>query len=225
MSPNKPTKRERSRASLGDITHKNPSAADDQSFEIVLHDELPSNVDASDQENLDTVARTTAMKALNNATWDSTDDKVVFGNSRGLTLLQERDALMRLPGRITLLEGQIKSIIDERDNNKEVMKLREEVKSLTHEVKDIKAIQQAILPITLQIRSRFIEVYKRDVLENEMIGYNAIARGNESAHTGNSVADALLYEQGIRTDRNIFTLLYGFTYDQVLVIRKFHHIF
>ena len=46
MSPNKPTKRERSRASLDDITHKNnPSAADDQSFEVVLHDKLPSNVD------------------------------------------------------------------------------------------------------------------------------------------------------------------------------------
>jgi len=89
---------------------------------------------------------------------------MVFGNSRDLSLLQKRNALMRLSERTTLLEEQIKSIIDERDNNKEVMKLREKVKSLTYEVKDIKAIQQVILPITLQIRSRFIEVYKRDVL-------------------------------------------------------------
>lgn len=150
---------------------------------------------------------------------------MVFGNSRDLSLLQKRNALMRLSERTTLLEEQIKSIIDERDNNKEVMKLREKVKSLTYEVKDIKAIQQVILPITLQIRSRFIEVYKRDVLQNEMIEYNAIARGNEFAHTENSVTDALLYEQSIKTNRNIFTLLYDFTYDQVLVIRKFYHIF
>ncbi len=69
MFPNKSTKHERSHASLSDTTHKNnSSAADDQSFEVVLHDKLPSNVDASNQENLDTVARTTAMRALNNAT-------------------------------------------------------------------------------------------------------------------------------------------------------------
>ncbi len=58
-----------------------------------------------------------------------------------------------------------------------------------------------------------------------MIEYNAIARDNEFAHTENSVTNALLYEQSIRTNRNIFTLLYDFIYDQVLVIRKFHHIF
>lgn len=40
------------------------------------------------------------------------------------------------------------------------MKFKEKVKSLTHKIKDIKVIQQVILLITLQIQSRFIEVYK-----------------------------------------------------------------
>lgn len=58
-----------------------------------------------------------------------------------------------------------------------------------------------------------------------MIEYNAIARDNEFVHTENSMMNILLYEYDIRMNRNIFTLLYDFIYDQVLVICKFHHIF
>lgn len=69
----------------------------------------------------------------------------------------------------------------------------------------------------MNIRRRFLDVYKRDI--KHLPGYEltkAIRSGNSVAHDGDAVRDAFLFENDKRTDRTLYRELYGLDADQVL---------
>jgi len=71
------------------------------------------------------------------------------------------------------------------------------------------------------IRHRFLEVYRRDILENVgKQGRKKFNKGNEAAHKGDAVADADLYVSHGRMDEIIFINLYGMTPNQVMNLNK-----
>ena len=69
----------------------------------------------------------------------------------------------------------------------------------------------------LQIRKRFLDVYKRDIKAIE--GFKpseTILEGNMVTREGDAFGDAVLFDRDQRTDRSIYRELYGLDYQQVL---------
>jgi hypothetical protein len=72
-----------------------------------------------------------------------------------------------------------------------------------------------------KIRHRFLEVYRRDVLDDvDRQGRKKIGEGNEAAHDGDAVTDALLYTSGERHDEGILIDLYGLGASQISYLGK-----
>ena len=72
------------------------------------------------------------------------------------------------------------------------------------------------------LRNRFISTFKRDKLRNATdADIRLIAEGNASAHGGDAVADAMLYQTHRRRDRSAYEQLYGMDPGAVLAIGKF----
>ncbi|PUU82416.1 hypothetical protein B9Z19DRAFT_968195 [Tuber borchii] len=116
--------------------------------------------------------------------------QLYVGNLRGL-------GLVGLPERLRILEEQ--------------------------DVSELKASQHLLKLATIdykRVRGRFVSVYKRDILKirtawDKMI----IDSGNVSAHEGDALIDALLYEYnsvGARPDFFVFIQLYGMNPQEVV---------
>ena len=74
----------------------------------------------------------------------------------------------------------------------------------------------------LSTRRRFLDVYKRDIKAmNELKGSKAIREGCRTAHEGDALGDAVLFDRDQRTDRSIYRELYGLDYLQVLDFRTY----
>lgn len=70
----------------------------------------------------------------------------------------------------------------------------------------------------LNIRNRFLAVFRRDILEQRSaVDRQVILNGNTSSHDGDALSDALLFERGMRSDPSTYHLLYGFSPE---VVRK-----
>ncbi len=74
-----------------------------------------------------------------------------------------------------------------------------------------------MLHIKTLIRQRFLDTFRRDVLNDSSAqGAPGIALGNRAAHHGDAVIDAMLYSDGLRHDESLFFRLYGMSPRQVL---------
>jgi hypothetical protein len=70
-----------------------------------------------------------------------------------------------------------------------------------------------------KIRHRFLEVYRRDVLDDKQ-GRKKIGEGNEAAHEGDAIADAGHYTFGERHDEKVLVNFYGLTTSQISHLGK-----
>jgi len=89
-----------------------------------------------------------------------------------------------------------------------------EMRVLNAEVRVLKASAERYA----QIRGRFLENFRRYVVSGAPINPT---RGDNTAHDGDAVADALIYRTKRRSDPTIFRLLYGFSHDEVLKLEAF----
>jgi len=131
------------------------------------------------------------------------DEEIYFGNDKGLEKIDESNHL-KIKERST--EEKLSYLI-ERDAIHEAS-----IDQLRAEVRVLRASAEGYV----QIRARFIENFRKHVLNEAPINPNIIRTGNVAAHEGDAVADALLYRTERRSDQHIFRLLYGFTHDEVL---------
>ncbi len=92
-----------------------------------------------------------------------------------------------------------------------------EMRVLKAEVRVLKASAERYA----QIRGRFLENFRRYVVSGAPINANTIHTGDNTAHEGDAVADALIYRTKRRSDPTIFRLLYGFSHDEVLKLEAF----
>lgn len=71
------------------------------------------------------------------------------------------------------------------------------------------------------IRKRFLDVYQRDIKGEEALKWSkSILEGNQKAHEGDAITDAMLFEKEKRTDKRLYRELYGLGHERVLEFRK-----
>jgi len=124
-----------------------------------------------------------------------------YGNLAGRTLLEERHDMKEMMKR---LENKLEK------TDAAVADLQYRVKVLTQTSEGYR-----------KIRRRFLEVYRRDILnEVDRQGFKIISEGNEAAHDGDVVTDASLYTPGEQHDEKVLVDLYGLTASQILYLGK-----
>lgn len=71
------------------------------------------------------------------------------------------------------------------------------------------------------IRHRFIDVFRRDVLKDiNEAGFKRIGAGNATAHEGDAITDARLYTTGQRDDMHALIHLYGLNANEISLLSK-----
>ncbi|KAI9825193.1 MAG: hypothetical protein M1826_007050 [Phylliscum demangeonii] len=147
------------------------------------------------------------------------DEKPVrWGNRKGLTVMEKLDYLAAatagLEAETAALEAATAGL-----------EATEAAKSAAWDaeldkVKDELALLKASSDGYLQIRNRFVAVYRRQVLKDaKPHDCGLIDVGNGAAHYGDPVTDALLYEREIRFDDRTYISLYGMDWGRVLRCR------
>lgn len=75
----------------------------------------------------------------------------------------------------------------------------------------------------LRVRYRFLSTFKRDVLELRLPPQerSKLLSGNISAHGGDALADAQLYQNGDRQDDMVYILLYGLPWQKIVTLSTY----
>jgi hypothetical protein len=149
------------------------------------------------------VAKATLNMVLESAEYGEAGERVTYGNLAGRELLKEKNEMREM---FKTFESKIEKL-EKRDADKEfqIADLQDRVKTLTLASDGYR-----------KIRHRFLEVYRRDILDGiNRQGYMKIGEGNEAAHNGDAIADAYLYTSGERHDEKVLVDLYGLTSLQI----------
>ena len=165
----------------------------------IRYDEFPFPDEDSEQ-----VAKEHLRQQIHDVNLDQVGERLVYGNSAGLTLLGE---LEELKESMTLLQKRVaESETTIEGHRKEIAELQTRVGYLTASSEGY-----------LAIRRRFLDVYKRDIKSmEELRNPRAIRNGNVVAHEGDALSDAVVFDRDRRSDRSTFRELYGLEYGQVL---------
>src|SRR2546421_5211899 len=139
---------------------------------------------------------------LESADYGGVGERNTYGNLAGRELLEERQDLKERMKRLE--DGQV-------DSKSQIADLQHRVKVLTLSSEGYR-----------KIRHRFLEVYRRDILDDvDRQGRKKIGEGNEAAHNGDAVTDASLYTFGERLDdETVLVDLYGLTANQISYLGK-----
>jgi len=177
---------------------------------------VTKSIIAATEEDTKANAKEAFEEAINGADLEVRRERgeIYVGNSHGLSLAG-------LPERMRILEEQHAAMAArEASKDVEVASLRGQVAELNVSVATLKL---AALDYR-RVRGRFVSVFKRDVLNVKTAWDQLIIDGgNVSAHHGDTVIDALLYEfnsVGSRTDFFVFQRLYGMHPQEVMRIGK-----
>ena len=189
------------------------------SLDIIVyeHVELQSN------EDVDAVAKETLRRAIGSAGPGAAGKSMIYGNQAGRGILEvvkrleglvvnSQTEIAGLRAQIGNLQTQIGNFqVESADNRAEIANLQDCVQSLTQEAKGYR-----------RIRHRFINVYRRDVLEEKVDDgrRERIDEGNRAAHRGDAITDATLYTTEEREDQYDLIHIYGLTADQISLLSK-----
>jgi SAP domain len=124
-------------------------------------------------------------------------------------------------------EAELKKQIDE--NTAIYQRLRNETSKLDRETAEAiiatemitrgRIVHESYYAIQLNVRSRFLSVYKRDYLKIENPeDSDMIDKGYYTPTDGNVKFDAILYKKKLRTDESVFEKLYGITWRYALIL-------
>ena len=137
------------------------------------------------------------------------EDKYVYGNRGGQTLMEDIEAIKRqihqIPRLIARIEHQERQI---EYQERRVATLEGQVGLLTLNSESY-----------LCVRQRFLDIYKRDIRgDHALQGPKAIRDRKVEAHEGDALADASLFSHNQRSDIDLYRELYGLEHKQVLEI-------
>ncbi|KAL8775548.1 MAG: hypothetical protein Q9209_000044 [Squamulea sp. 1 TL-2023] len=148
------------------------------------------------------------------------NDKVA-GNFNGLQLLRETD---RQHSRIERLERNNKLLKNEKVDKAYVNKLEQRLTSLETdlgnirlELSTLKAIGESLFDIR---RRELHKLFKFHPDITAQFDNRLIQQGSTSAHEGNALADAALFQHDRRDDRSVYMKLYGLSVEEVLATGK-----
>ena len=142
--------------------------------------------------------------------------KLVYANPGGRGILWELEQ-MRMEVNILKTKDETNtSQIGE--HQKQIVEHQKHISSLESRVKRLVQCSDGYL----SIRRRFLDVFKRDIMDmKELKGSKAIREGNSRAHEGDALGDAVVFDRDQRTDRSIYRELYGLDHQQVLHFRTY----
>jgi hypothetical protein len=130
----------------------------------------------------------------------------VYGNPRGIGLLED---IAALKDRVAALEGDFTGL------RRKVAALEGDSTGLRQKV----AVLEKGCRGFRQIRGRYLDTYRRDVLRNlSPDGQARIKDGNLVAHDPDAVNDAYLFTSGSRTDAATIQELYGIELSEISLI-------
>ena len=117
------------------------------------------------------------------------------------------------------LKERIKRLEDKQEKtDAQLQKLDVQIAELEHRVQVLALVSEGYR----KIRHRFLEVYRRDILNDvDRQGLQRIDEGDEAAHHGDAVIDALLYTSGERHDEGVLINLYGLGAAQISYLGKY----
>src|SRR5438045_1253820 len=143
---------------------------------------------------------------LENADYGGAGESITYGNLTGRELLEEKHDQKE---RLKRVEDKLEKTNEELAKTNEVVaNSKIQIADLQHRVKTLTLASEGYR----KIRHRFLEVYRRDILEDvNRQGRKKIGDGNEAAHSGDAIADANLYASGERHDEKVLIALYGLT--------------
>lgn len=146
------------------------------------------------------VVKAQLTKDLDTITEEVLGDHMIYGNSSGLSLLEDREEWRAIKLQLKHLSTKVAA------QDQEIRTLKTRVHHLS-----IRAIGYNT------IRSRFFDTYKRDFKgRDDLRGSKTIRDGDRAAHHGDSVADAYLFQEGKRNDYSIYRELYGLEPSQII---------
>ena len=145
---------------------------------------------------------------MGSAEYGAAGEKNTYGNQVGRGLLEDRHDMKE---RIKRLEDQMANIDTQiADHHAQIANLQDRVKTLTTDAEGYHGI-----------RHRFIDVYRRDILQNVTEqGRIRINKGNVAAYGGDAITDATLYTTHQRDDEDVLISLYGLTVNQISFLSK-----
>lgn len=156
------------------------------------------------ENDIEIPARKAIEKAADEATVDHSQEPVRWGNSQGLTVLENQDIMM----------AQIKSNASSIESLKaNVTALEANVTALEADVAALKATTKSYFAV----HSRFFAVFIRDKLgKTSRADQKLINEGNFAAHGGDPLTHAMMYKKRIRANDKTFGLLYGMSWARVM---------
>lgn len=178
---------------------------------MVLYDEM--QIDTS-HHDLVQQANSTMARALTSASLEASENSTLYGNGLRVKMIQEKDAMDEKMAR---LEVKMDKMFGETSA------LKATIANLEKTVAE-RGLETDLLKICsdgyLAIRSRYIDVYRRDILQVSDVSPANIRSGNQAAHHGDAFVDAMLYERGLRNDSHILSKIYGLDYLTILKLCK-----
>jgi hypothetical protein len=166
--------------------------------------------------DIQTLARNTLQNAFNDAMNGQTRDRIVCRNPLGLELVAGKD---RVNSRLDALEAECAAHRAEIAAHRARIAALEE-KAVQHQIhiQHLTAAGEGYF----KIRQRFLNVFRRDVLQDPAAQWTPmINAGNAAAHYGDAITDAGIFKSGVRKDASLMVKVYGLTPSQVLSLSKY----
>ena len=179
---------------------------------------MPESVIGND-EHIGEVCFNELSKEKADTSVSRSQDPTRWGNRSGLSTLEK---LSEISAKVDLLGNKIEGLEQENKTLKSTIK-RQGIR-IDQQDAQIRELKEMSV-LWVHIRNRFFAVYLRDFHRDRFNSQDQgtiLKEGNETAHYGEPVADALLFETGVRDDKDIYVELYGIWYEEVLEIRKYY---
>ncbi|KAL8779557.1 MAG: hypothetical protein Q9213_006885 [Squamulea squamosa] len=145
----------------------------------------------------------------------------VAGNHNGLQFLRDKE---RHDTRIEKLERENRLLKNEKVDQahfnklqanweKRFTRLESDLSDVRLELATLKAIGESLFDIR---RRELHKLFKYHPDITAQFDYRLIQHGNTTAHEGNALADAALFQRDQRDDRHVYMKLYGLTVEEVI---------
>ena len=185
---------------LSNLPHT-PSASDDEFVHVTAA--IFEEVNVPPSEDPEPFVKSRLRDEAEKVIIGETENKIVYAKTGAFRVFEKLDRMTRDIEILQAQDGTMTSHIEE---------LRQKVSYLDGRVNCLTQSSEGYL----SIRRRFLDVYKRDIMMEKPISSKAIQAGNISAHEGDALGDAALFQRDERTDRATYRELYGLDYPQVL---------
>lgn len=175
-------------------------------IDTIVYEQVQMQAD----DDIEVVAKERLRKAVQSARLGEAGKEIAYGNEAGRGLLGHVHEMKETMKTMQLQFVEHQAQIDR--HQAQINRLQHRVDILTPDAERY-----------YNIRHRFIDVYRRDVLgDADQEGLDRINRGNGTAHEGDAFTDARLYADGKRNDLHALTSLYGLSPDQLSSLPRDH---